>query len=101
MAHGVGMNDASTLPHGLPPSQGATHILSPAVDRYRAYLTAGSTASMPTLAPGMYNYHHLQVPPTGAQSTTSNASQETHMSKVSRRMIQLTQSNQLIASTQK
>ena len=28
---------------------------------------------MPTSAPSMYNYHHPQAPPNGAQSTTSNA----------------------------
>ena len=45
-------------------------------------------------------YHHPQAPPTGAQSTTSNALLETHMSQLSRTMIQLTQANQLIANTQ-
>ena len=74
MANGVDMNDMSTMLHGLPPSQVPPIYTAPlTMDGNRAYSTAGSTASMPTLAPGMYNYHHPQAPPTGAQSTTSNA----------------------------
>ena len=101
MANGVDVNDASTMPHGLPPSQVPPIYTAPlTMDGNRAYSTAGSTASMPTSAPSMYNYHHPQAPPTGAQSTTSNALLETHMSQLSRTMIQLTQANQLIANTQ-
>ena len=61
MANGVDMNDVSTMPHGLPPSQVPPIYTAPlTMDGNRAYSTAGSTASMPTLAPSMYNYHHPQ-----------------------------------------
>ena len=80
MANGVGMNDVLNLPRGLPPSQVPPIYTAPlTMDGNRAYSTAGSTISMPTLTSGMYNYHHPQAPPTGAQSTTSNASLETHV----------------------
>ena len=101
MANGVDTNDTLTLPNGLPPSQVPPIYTAPlAMDGNRAYSTAGSTASMPKSAPGMYNYHNPLEPPTGAQSTTSNASLETHMPQLSRTMIQLAQANQLIANTQ-
>ena len=101
MASGVDVNNVSTMPHGLPPSQVSPICTSPlTMDGNRAYSTAGSTASLPTLAASMYSYHHPQAPPTEAQSTKSNALLETHMSQLSRTMIQLTQANQLIANTQ-
>ena len=102
MANDVDVNDALTMPHGLPPSQVPLIYTSTlAMDGNRAYSTAGSTASMPTSAFSTYNYNHPQAPHTGAQSTTSNALLERHMSQLSRTMIQLTQANQLIANTQK
>ena len=101
MVNGVDLNNASTMPHWLPPSQVPPIYTAPlTMDRNRAYSMAGSTASLPTPAPGMYNYPHPQAPPTGAQSITSNALLETHMSQLSRTMIQLTQANQLITNTQ-
>ena len=101
MANGVDMNDASTIPHWLPLSQVPPIYTAPlTMDGNRAYSTAGSTASMCTSAPGMDNYHNPQAPPTGAQSTTSNALLETNMSQLNRTMIQLTQAIQLIANTQ-
>ena len=62
----------------------------------------GLTTSIPTLAPGMYNYNHNPGTniPTGAQSTTSNASLESHMSQLSRTMLQLAQTNQVMADHQ-
>ena len=72
MANGGDMNDMLTMSHGLPPSQVPPIYTAPlTMDGNRAYSTAGSTASLPTMAPGMYNYHHPQAPPTGAQLTTS------------------------------
>ena len=57
---------------------------------------AGSTHSIPTLAPGMYDYMNVQ----GAQSTSSNSLLESHMSQLSRTMLQLAQTNQVIANHQ-
>ena len=57
---------------------------------------AGSTHSIPTSAPGMYDYTNVQ----GAQSTSSNLSLESHMSQLSRTMLQLAQTNQVIANHQ-
>ena len=101
MANRVDVNDMLTMPHGLPPSQVPplyTALLT--MHGNRAYSTAGSISSLPTSAPSMYNYHHPQASPTGAQSTTSNALLEMHISQLSRTMIHLTQANQLIANTQ-
>ena len=73
MANSVDMNDTSTMLQGLPPLQMPPINTAPlTMDGNKAYSTAGLTASMPTLAPSMYNYHHPQAPPTGAKSTTSN-----------------------------
>ena len=58
---------------------------------------AGSTHSIPTSAPGMYDYTNVQ----GTQSTSSNLSLESHMSQLSRTMLQLAQTNQAIANHQK
>ena len=57
---------------------------------------AGSTHSILTLAPGMYDYTNVQ----GAQSTSSILSLESHMSQLSRTMLQLAQTNQVIANHQ-
>ena len=65
------------------------------MDQNGAYSMAGSTHSIPTLAPSMYDYTNVQ----GAQST-SNSSLESHMSQLSRTMLQLAQANQVIANHQ-
>ena len=57
---------------------------------------AGSTHSIPTLAPGMYDYTNVQ----GSQSTSSNSSLESHMLQLSRTMLQLAQTNQVITNHQ-
>ena len=68
----------------------------PGMDGNRPFSQTGSTHSIPTLAPGMYDFH----PNTGAQSMTSNASLESHMSQLSKTMVQLTQTNQAMAASQ-
>ena len=65
-------------------------------DPGRAYSTAGSAHSIPTSAPGMYGYTSGQ----GAPSTSLNSSLESHMSQLSRTMIQLAQTNQVMADHQ-
>ena len=72
------------------------------MDGNQAYSSHGSTTSLPTSAPDMYNYNfnlerNIQ---TGAQSTTSNASLESHMSQLSRTMLQLAQTNKVMADHQ-
>ena len=57
---------------------------------------AGSTHSIPTSAPGMYDYTNVQE----AQSTSLNSSLESHMSQLSRTMLQLAQTSQVIANHQ-
>ena len=49
-------------------------------DPGRAYSTAGSAHSIPTSAPGMYDYTNGG----GTQSTSSNSSLKSHMSQLSR-----------------
>ena len=66
------------------------------MDPGRAYSTAGSAHSIPTSAPGMYDYTSGQ----GAQSTSSNSSLESHMSELSRTMLQLVQTNKVMANHQ-
>ena len=66
------------------------------MNQNQAYSMAGSTHSIPTLAPGMYDYTNVQ----GAQSTSSNSSLESHVSQLSRTILQLAQTNQVIANHQ-
>ena len=66
------------------------------MDPDRAYSTAGSAHSIPTLAPGMYDYTNGG----GTQSTSSNSSLESHMSQLSKTMLQLAQTNQVMANHQ-
>ena len=83
----------------LPPSGGTpplTYMEGDRMDPGRAYSTAGSAHSIPTSAPGMYGYTSGQ----GAQSTSSNSSLESHMSQLSRTMLQLVQTNQVMADHQ-
>ena len=66
------------------------------MDHNQAYSMAGSTHSIPTLAPGMSDYTNVQ----GSQSTSSNLLLESHMSQLSRTMLQLAQTNQVIVNHQ-
>ena len=66
------------------------------MDQNGAYSMAGSTHFIPTLAPGMYDYINVQ----GVQSTSSNSSLESHITQLSRTMLQLAQTNQVIANHQ-
>ena len=66
------------------------------MDPGRAYSTAGSAHSIPTSAPGMYDYTNGG----GTQSTSSNSSLESHMSQLSKTMLQLAQTNQVMANHQ-
>ena len=68
----------------------------PGMDGNRPFSQTGSTHFIPTLAQGMYDF----PPNTGAQSMTSNASLESHMSQLSKTMVQLTQTNQAMAASQ-
>ena len=82
-----------------PPSGGTpppTYMEGDRMDPGRAYSTAGSVHSIPTSAPGMYGYTSGQ----GAPSTSSNSSLESHMSQLSRTMLQLAQTNQVMADHQ-
>ena len=85
----------ATLPmlRGIPPS---AYPGREGMDQNGAYSTAGSTHSIPTSAPGMYDYINVQ----GVQSTSSNLLLESHMTQLSRTMLQLAQTNQVIANHQ-
>ena len=87
----------STSSQNVPTSE-ATPVYNhqPGMDGNRSFFQTGSTHSIPTSAPGMYDFHHN----TGAQSMTSNASLESHMSQLSKTMLQLTQTNQAMATSQ-
>ena len=82
-----------------PTSRGILPLAYPGrdgMDQNQAYSMAGSTHSIPILAPGLYDYTNVQ----GTQSTSSNSSLESHMSQLSRTMLQLAQTNQVIANHQ-
>ena len=83
----------SPMLRGIPP---LAHPGREGMDQNWADSMAGSTHSIPTLVPGMYDYTNVQ----GAQSTSSNSSLESHMSQLSRTMLQLAQTNQVIANHQ-
>ena len=68
----------------------------PGMDGNRPFSQTGSTHSIPTLAPGMYDFN----PNTSTQSMTSNVSLESHMSQLSKTKVQLTQTNQAMAASQ-
>ena len=78
---------------GMPP---LTYMEGDRMDPGRAYSTAGSAHSIPTSAPGMYDYTNGG----GTRSTSSNSSLESHMSQLSRTMLQLAQTNQVMANHQ-
>ena len=83
----------SPLSGGTPPP---TYMEGDRMDPGRAYSTAGSAHSIPTSAPGMYDYTSGR----GAQSTLSNSSLESHMSQLSMTMLQLVQTNQVMSNHQ-
>ena len=57
---------------------------------------------IPTLAPVIYRQNNNQKShmPNGAPSTASGASLESHMTEISKTMLQLTQAHERIANTQ-
>ena len=78
----------STSSQNMPTSEAPpVYNYQPGMDGNRPFCQTGSTNSIPTFAPGMYDFN----PNTGAQSMTSNASLESHMSQLSKTMVQLTQ----------
>ena len=92
-----GVHAASTSSQNVPTSEvPPVYNNQPGMDGNRLFSQTGSTHSIPTLAPGMYEFH----PNIGPQSTTSNASLESHMSQLSKTMVQLTQTNQAMAASQ-
>ena len=84
---------ASSPSGGAPP---LAYMEGDKMDPGRAYSTAGSAHSIPTSAPGMYDYTNGG----GTQSTSSNSSLESHMSQLSKTMLQLAQTNQVMANHQ-
>ena len=84
---------ASSPSGGTPP---LTYMEGNRMDPGRAYSTAGSAHSIPTSAPGMYDYTNGG----GTQSTSLNSSLESHMSQLSQTMLQLAQTNQVMADHQ-
>ena len=89
-ADGVTMSSPSG---GTPP---LAYMEGDRMDPGRAYSTAGSAHSIPTSIPGMYDYTNGG----GTQSTSSNSSLESHMSQLSKTMLQLPQTNQVMANHQ-
>ena len=100
LANGV---DPSTMTGLLPSSPAAPAYTSvQSEDRQRAYSTAGSAHLIPTLAPGMYIHNNNQRShaSNGAPSMVSGTSLESHMTEISKTMLQLAQAHEKIASTQ-
>ena len=100
LANGVNPSTTSRL---LPPSPAPPSYTSVQSEyRQRAYSTAGSAQSIPTLAPGMYRHNNNQRSHTsnGAPSSASGAFLESHMTEISNTMLQLAQAHRRVASTQ-
>ena len=83
LGHGKGCNCiTSTMLHEIPPCKYCLHTPHWQIwMEILSYPTPGLTTSIPISAPGMYNYTHNTGTniPAGAQSTTSNASLESHV----------------------
>ena len=95
--------NSSTTSGLLPPSPAPTAYTSAwSEDRQWVYSTAGSAHSIPTSAPGMYRHNNNQRSHTSnrAPSTALGASLESHMTEISKTMLQLAQAHKKIASTQ-
>ena len=90
-------NAASTSSSRVPHSEAPpVYTTGSRMDGSRPSSRAGSAHSIPTSAPGMFDFNANA----GAHSTTSTASLESHMSQLSRTMIQLAQANQTMANNQ-
>ena len=76
LGHGNGCNWHVNNVAWDTPNLNTTFIHCTAKYGWKSYPTLGSTTSVPSLAPGMYNYNHNPGTnvPTRAQSTTSSAS---------------------------
>ena len=100
MANGVNLSTASGLLLPYPAPSAYTSAWSE--DRQWAYSTAGSAHSIPTSAPGMYRHNNNQRSHTtnGAPSTALGTSLESHMTEISKTMLQLAQAHKKISSTQ-
>ena len=90
--HAVSISSQNMPTSEVPP----VYNPQPGIYGNRPFSQTGSTHSIPTLTPGMYDFN----PNTGAQSMTSNAPLESHMSQLSKTMVQLTQTNQTMATSQ-
>ena len=100
LANRVNPSTTSVL---LPPSPAPPAYASAQSENgQRAYSTAGSAHSIPTLAPGMYRHSNNQRSCTSnrAPSMASGTSLESHMTEISKTMLQLAQAHEKIASTQ-
>ena len=86
------------LPSPAPPAY--TSVQSE--DEHQAYSKAGLTHSIPTSALGMYRQSNNQgsCVPNRAHSKASGACHESHMTEISKTMLQLAQAQEKIASTQ-
>ena len=70
------------------------HISAWSEDGHRAYSTAGLAHSIPTSAPGMYRHNNNQ-------RSASGAPLKSHMTEISKTMLQLAQAHKKTANTQK
>ena len=87
----------------MPPSPASpAYTSAQSEDGNQAYSTTGSTHLIPTSAPGMYGHNNNQRSnsPHEAPSTALNTSLESHMTKISKTMLQLAQAHQEITNTQ-
>ena len=87
----------------LPPSPAPpAYTSAQSEDGHQAYSTMGLTHSIPTSAPGMYRHNNNQRSHTTnrAPSTASGASLKSHMTEISKTMLQLAQAHEKITNTQ-
>ena len=100
LANGVDPLTSSRLllPSPAPPA----YTSAQSEDRKQAYSTAGSMHLIPTSAPGMYRQNNNQGShmPNGAPSMASGISLKSHMTEISKTMLQLAQAHERIANTQ-
>ena len=100
LANGVDQSTSLGLPPPSPASPAYTSAWSE--DGQWSYSTAGLTHSIPTSALGMYKQNNNQGShvPNGAPSMASGTSLESHMTEISKTMLQLAQAHERIANTQ-
>ena len=97
-----GVNQLTSLRLLPPPPAPPAYTSAQSEDGQQAYSTAGSMHLIPTLAPGMYRQNNNQGlhTPNQAPSMASGTSLKSHMTEMSKTMLQLALAHKRIMNTQ-